>query len=71
MKTEFAYVIQRDDGKYVRYYYWDKEWVFEEHIYWSHFMSDKLSAKDNIRSGNLQNCKIVKVKIEIVGDEEC
>lgn len=82
-KTEYAWVIQRDDGKWFN----DIEIVNHEEIDEILFMpvyaekledilanktnifKDKESANDYIRRF-MKNCRPVKVKIEIVGEDD-
>ena len=78
-KTEYAWVIQRDDGMY--FCGWDLKNTacFTENIYraicntWSFFEfspATERSCRIGIAKHNLQNCRPVKVKIEIVGEDD-
>ena len=76
-KTEYAWVIQRDDG----YFYYDYAFmlkypydtkpiftkninkVFLNYKFWNEFGCER-----EIKEMNLQNCRPVKVKISIVGE---
>lgn len=72
-KTEYAWVIQRDDGKF-----WCGYDVFiGQHIF-SKRIFDGLNTqyptykhiREEIKNYDLQHCRPVKVKIEIVGEDD-
>lgn len=67
--TEYCYVIMRDDGKFFYAYDW-----FAGVYHWGDEMYLSLTTYERcceeIKEYNLQNCKPVKVKIDIVGEEE-
>ena len=76
-KTEYAWVIQRDDG----YFYYDYDFimkhsyekiprftkninkVFSNHKFWN-----KFGCETEIKEMQLQNCRPVKVEIRVVGE---
>ena len=65
MKTETAWVIQRDDGYFLK----DCPRKFAEftaYIGYSEFCMLERSAEDYIKRFELQNCKLVKVEIKVV-----
>lgn len=75
-KTEYAWIIQRDDGS--RYFdcqdrYFSDFYGIDE---WTQFYDKNISlykskdvAMQIIKSQNLQNCRPVKVQIEIVKNQ--
>ena len=66
-KTEYAWVIQRDDGMYVNLEdnddltWYKKAW--QASMTWS-----KSRAEHDIDLWQLQNCRPVKVEIRVVGE---
>ena len=66
MKTEYAWVIQRDDGKFINRHDLD----FTNNLYetWFYAEDKKWLAEEDIRSMYLQNCKPVKVELKVVED---
>ncbi len=68
-KIEQCWVIQRDDGKFMMSRPYEIA-RFSSKIAYSEFCLEKQSAEDFIRRFNLQNCRPVKVKIEVVGEDE-
>ena len=68
-KTEYACVIQRDDGMYVNFMDND-DLTWYEHIWQATMTWSKHQAEKDIVLWKLQNCKPVKVKIEIIGEDD-
>lgn len=84
MKTEYAWVIQRDDGKFFKrdFLYNGEADIFEYSVSWIssglksivniyHFTdydNTKKSVLSIIHKLNLQNCKPVKVELKVVED---
>ena len=68
-KTEYAWVIQRDDGKYVNFMD-NEDLTWYEHTWQATMTWSKHQAEKDIILLKLQNCRPVKVKIEIVGEQE-
>ncbi len=74
-KTEYAWVIQRDDGKFYAGWNFDRNWeakeyftnVLEKVIINKQVFTIKNALKE-IKLMNLQNCKPVKVEIRVVGE---
>ena len=65
-KTEYAGVIQRDDAKDV--FWGDYGWTSKLII--ANFRLKKEYCLSEINVYNLQNCRPVKVKIQIVGEDD-
>lgn len=71
--TEYAWVIQRDDGMF----WYGYDGFIGQHIF-SKRITDALNTptptykhiREEIKELNLQNCVPVKVKIEIVGEDD-
>lgn len=62
-KTEYAWIIQRDDGMYcVITFAWSRK------ICYASQLETLQECELAIKEMNLQNCKPVKVRIEIVGE---
>ena len=68
-KTEYAWVIQRDDGKYVNFMDND-DLTWYEHTWQATMTWSKHQAEKDIVLWKLQKCRPVKVKIEIVGEDD-
>ena len=66
-KTEYAWVIQRDDGKYVNFMD-NEDLTWYEHIWQATMNWSKYQAEKDIVLWKLQNCRPVKVEIRVVGD---
>lgn len=72
MKTEYAWVIQRDDGMF---YVTTCSGKRKRNIFDSHLISAckedcKSEAEETIKIFNLQNCKPVKVELKVVENGE-
>lgn len=81
--VEYAYVIQRDDGKYPidfddygniketsdRIFDFIKMFTDEFSVDFKHLYRDKNWCEAVIDNYNLKNCKPVKIKIEVVENE--
>ena len=69
-KTEYAWVIQRDDGKVfaglnskdIAIFCYDFEFNYLDYVY------TKKECENIIKFYNLQNCHPVKVEIRVVGE---
>lgn len=68
--VEFAYVIQRDDGKF---FCTTKGWknscrkaIYDSHLIYANKEWCKSDAEETIKIFNLQNCKVIKIKVEVV-----
>lgn len=68
-KTEYAWVIQRDDGLFVNFIDNDNL-TWYEHPWQATMTWSKHQAKKDIILWKLQNCTPVKVKISIVGEDD-
>lgn len=76
-EIEECWVIQRDDGKFYAGWNFDRNWeakecftnVLEKVIINKQVFTIKDALKE-IRLMNLQNCRPVKVKIEMVGEDD-
>ena len=68
-KIENAWVIQRDDGRFVNYMVYD-DVTWYEHTWQATMTWSKHQAEKDIVLWKLQNCRPVKVKIEEVGEDE-
>lgn len=64
-KTEYAWVIQRDDGKYVNFMD-NEDLTWYEHIWQATMTWSKSRAEHDIDLGQLQNCHPVKVEIRVI-----
>ena len=64
-KTEYAWVIQRDDEKYCVSRIW---WTGK--LCNATFVDTLQDCEKAIKQMNLQNCRPVKVKISIVGEDD-
>ena len=66
--VEFAYVIQRDDGKFYVTSCGGKRKlnIFDSHLISACKEDCKSEAEETIKIFNLQNCKVIKIKIEVV-----
>ena len=72
-KTEYAWVIQRDDGMFyvrtrtsghrIRH-------LYSPRLLYAHFENCESEADETIKVYNLQNCRPVRVKISIVGEDD-
>ena len=80
-KTEYAWVIQRDDGKFINFDITnsliypdgtviDSGYSVQENVYSASMAWSKHRAEYLIESYELNNCRPVKVKIEIVGEDD-
>lgn len=76
-KTEYAWVIQRDDGKYFDYFDINGKEIFCDSLIESiqdifSFFEFKIPTKAMceiaIKTHHLQNCKPVKIEIRVVGE---
>lgn len=76
-KTEYAWVIQRDDGKFFDNFniYGNADFCdscvmsfYNTYSFFDFKVATKEMCETAIKTHNLQNCKPVKVKIEIVGE---
>lgn len=67
-KTEYAWVIQRDDGKFFSKTEHPIFYVFCN-LGNSEISSSKEIMQYIIKKYNLQNCRPVRIKIEIVGED--
>ena len=63
-KTEYAWVIQRNDGKFVNFMDND-DLTWYEHTWQATMTGSKYRAEKDIVIWKLQNCQPVKVKLEI------
>lgn len=63
--SEYAYVIMRDDG-----WFCSNGMHFTEKLALADVFEYESMALSNICFYDLHNCKPVKIKIEIVGEEE-
>ena len=74
-KTECAWVIQRDDGKFYAGWNFDRNWeakeyftnVLEKVIINKQVFTIKNALKE-IKLMNLQNCHPVKIEIKVIGE---
>lgn len=64
-KTEYAWVIQRDDADV----FWG-EYGWTSKLRNANFREKKEFCLSEINVYNLQNCRPVKIKIEIVGEDD-
>ena len=85
MNKQYAYVIQRDDGKYLKKQlsYNTEADIFEYKIswissvlqaivdiyHWTDYKNTEESVMSMIKRLELKNCKPVKVEIKVVEDE--
>lgn len=71
-KTEYAWVIQRDDGMFGKYQPIDDFYIFVPIINFATFHLSENDATQSIKSYHLKalNCRPVKVKISIVGEDD-
>ena len=78
-KTEYAWVIQRDDGKFINFDITnlviypdgttiDSEYSIQENVYSASMTWSKHQAEKDIVLWKLQNCRPVKVEIRVVGE---
>lgn len=67
-KTEYAWVIQRDDGMFFARTEMYKFYVFCNELGNAEMCSNKEVMENIIEKYNLQNCKPVKVEIRVVGE---
>ena len=67
-KTEYAWVIQRDDGMFAYYSMFSNQYEFSTRLMQSNLFSCETTANDNIIMCKLQNCKPVKIEIRVVGE---
>ena len=67
-KTEYAWVIQRDDGKYFSRIEMPNICVFDNLITNADRYDYEKTVKYLIEALRLQNCKPVKVEIRVVGE---
>lgn len=62
----YRYVIQKTDGRF----YWKGNvsslWGLKESFDDAYLFKTESSAKQRMKSANLQNCKVRKVKIELL-----
>ena len=74
-KTEYAWVIQRNDGKFYAGWNFDRNWESKE--YFTNVLEKVIISKQvftikdalkEIRLMSLQNCKPVKVEFRVVGE---
>lgn len=82
IKTEYAWVIQRDDGKYIinwtdfgeitqvsdRFLDFIEMFLNEFSVDFKYLYRDDTWCRNVIKFYNLQNCKPVKVEIRVVGE---
>ena len=77
-KTEYAWVIQRDDGYFYYDYEFTKKYPYEKKprfakdinkVFLNYNFWNKFGCEREIKEMQLQNCRPVKVKIEIVGED--
>lgn len=66
-KTEYAWVIQRDDGRFVSQDDGEQCYFNNSLIYARRYENKKI-VEFKILQRDLHNCRPVKVKIEIVGE---
>ena len=66
-KTEYAWVIQRDDGKFINFMDND-DLTWYEHTWQATMTWSKHQAEKDIILWKLQNCRPVKVEIRVVGE---
>lgn len=64
--VDYAYVIQRDDGMFAKYDDYMGHYIWKKLICHSDMVSEKEKAQWYINNFNLLNCKVIKVKIEVV-----
>lgn len=72
-KTEYAWVIQRDDGKLfirIRKCGHRIRHLYDYKLLYAHLENCKSDAEESIKVYNLQNCRPVKVKIQIIGEND-
>ena len=67
-KTEYAWVIQRDDGKYFSRIEMPNICVFDNLITNADRYDYEKTVKYLIEALRLQNCRPVKVEIKVVGE---
>ena len=67
-KTEYAWVIQRDDGKYFSRIEMPNICVFDNLITNADRYDYEKTVKYLIEALRLQNCKPVKIEIRVVGE---
>ena len=68
-KTEYAWVIQRDDGMYVSQDDGERCY-FNNSLIYARRYENKRIVEFKILQRELQNCRPVKVKMSIVGEED-
>ena len=73
-KTEYAWVIQRDDGEYFTFSEFNYDGIpqgifFTKYIHLA-YLEEKELLEHYIKRLDLQNCVLVKVKISIVGEDD-
>ena len=69
-KIEYAWVIQRDDGKYFSRIEIPNICVFDDLITNADRYDYEKTVKYLIEALRLQNCKPVKVEIRVVGEDD-
>lgn len=68
-KIEECWVIQRDDGMYVNFMDNDNL-TWYEHTWQATMTRSEHQAEKDIILWKLQNCRPVRIKIEIVGEDD-
>lgn len=66
---EYAWVIQRDDGKFFKGLSINGGFVFINSVRQAFMYCCDYLAKEEIEFSKLDNCKVVKVEIKVVVDE--
>lgn len=69
-KTEYAWVIQRDDDRFFIRFELPNFYMFSNKLCVAETFSNKEVTLNFIERYKLQNCRPVKVKIEIVGEDD-
>lgn len=66
MITVFRFVIEKDNGQF----YWKGNtsslWGLKDSLGDAYLFKTENSAKQRIKTANLQNCQVRKVKIELI-----
>lgn len=74
IKVEEFWIIQREDEMYAHYQYVpvynNDTFIFNKSIRFALFYNSKDEAIDCIKTYKLKNCRPVKVKISIVGEDD-